>query len=316
MASVTYNRLDWLIPWYVDGYVDLTRAQRQALQEQLSPWLAWHRDEELAQYLVLLDDIEADLGGPVEAGTVRGWAMRLLSAAQRVERSMMEVALEFGPEVSDEQMREFVENLWEHQDEYEEEFYGRSDTEYAEDDFENLSDFLERFLGRLDANQQAALSEAARNLQRFDRAWLRERRAWLNTLEPLLLAREPGWQGTVMAAYETRIRDRTAEYNAALEHNLDRISEAYARALSGMSERQHRKATAEIEDLRRTLRKLMERPEISMSSAGKFLSPDQAFEACGREDFTLVFELAHPVQQRRSLLLVALQPVFEFRQAA
>ena len=29
MASFAYNRLDWLIPWWVDGYVDLTRDQRQ-----------------------------------------------------------------------------------------------------------------------------------------------------------------------------------------------------------------------------------------------------------------------------------------------
>ena len=66
MASFAYNRLDWLIPWYVDGYVDLTRDQRQLLKEQLAPSLQWHRQEELVHYVEILDRIEAGLAGPVD----------------------------------------------------------------------------------------------------------------------------------------------------------------------------------------------------------------------------------------------------------
>jgi hypothetical protein len=265
-ASYTYNQLDWLIPWYVDDYVDLTRSQRQALQAQLAPRLAWHREEELAQYVALLDRIESGLEETVDARTVYGWADDLLAAAQRVERTMMEVALDFGPEVSEEQMREFIGTLWERQDEYEEEFLERSDAEYAEDDFEYMTDLLERFLGRLSPDQSSALRAAANDLQRFDRAWLQERRAWLQILEPLLLNRKPGWQEAVMNAYEVRLRERTPAYHATLKHNLDRISEAYARALSIMSDRQRGRALAEIEDLRGTLLKLMDRPGVAMGA--------------------------------------------------
>jgi hypothetical protein len=259
--SFTYNRLDWLIPWYVDGYVDLTRAQRQALQAHLAPRLDRHREEELANYLVLLEDIEADLDRPVQAATVRGWAEEVLAAAQRVERSLMEVALVFGAEVSNAQMREFIDGLWSRQHEYEEEFLQRSDTEYAEDDFENLSDFLQRFLGRLSDEQRAELREASRQLKRFDRAWLEERRAWLETLEPLILARGPGWQAAVMAAYEARLEERSPAYHAAFEHNLNMIAAAYAQALSTMSERQRAHAQREFSDLKQKLRKLMAQAE-------------------------------------------------------
>ena len=68
--SFTYNHLDWLIPWYVDDYVDLSRQQRQLLQGQLGPVLQWHREEELERYLELLDQIEADLAGEVTAAQV------------------------------------------------------------------------------------------------------------------------------------------------------------------------------------------------------------------------------------------------------
>jgi hypothetical protein len=259
--SFTYNRLDWLIPWYVDGYVDLTRAQRQALQAHLAPRLEWHRKEELARYIELLERIETDLGGPLQASDVRKWAEELLVAAQRVQRSLMDAALEFGEKVSDEQMQEFVDSLWSRQREYEEEFLQRSDTEYAEDDFENLSDFLKRFLGRLSDEQRAELLEASGQLKRFDRAWLAERRAWLETLEPLILARGPGWQAAVMAAYEARLDERSPAYHAAFEHNLNLIAAAYAKALSTMSERQRGRAQQEFSDLKQRMRKLMAQAE-------------------------------------------------------
>jgi hypothetical protein len=335
-VSLTYNRLDWLIPWYLDGYVDLTKTQRQALQAQLEPWLAWHREEELARYIEILDRVEADLDSPVEPNQVRSWAEELLAAAQRVERSMLEVALVFGDDVRDEQTHEFMDSLWKQQREYEEEFLTRSNAEYALDDFDNLSDFLKRFLGRLSAEQKIALREAAEGLQRFDRAWLEERSAWLNTLEPLLLARAPGWQEAVMAAYETHVRERTPAYHATLNHNLELISQAYARVLTDMSEKQRNRARGEIEDLRRTLRKLMVQPagtrravasmideerlaetELEAVIAGQGpLIVQQALKAGGRNNFAAVFESAHALENGSALLLVADQPVLELRQAA
>ena len=187
-ASFTYNRLDWLIPWYVDGYVDLDREQRRLLRQQLAPPLEWHREEELARYVALLDRIEADLADTdananaiADASMVRSWVDEVLEAAMRVERSMMSVALEFGGNISDEQMREFVGSLRERQREYEDEFLERSDAEYADDTCENLTDLLERFLGRLSPGQQAALRQASDRLQRFDAPWLEERRKQLDS---------------------------------------------------------------------------------------------------------------------------------------
>ena len=57
-SGFVYNRLDWLIPWYVDGYVDLTRAQRDVLRAQLEPRLAWDREEELARQQALQREAE------------------------------------------------------------------------------------------------------------------------------------------------------------------------------------------------------------------------------------------------------------------
>ncbi|MBT8040584.1 MAG: hypothetical protein HKO85_03445 [Xanthomonadales bacterium] len=268
-AGLGYNQLDWLIPWYVDGYVDLSGEQRDTLRDHLEPRLEWHREEELARYVALLDGIENDLSGPVEPLTVQGWAQEIIDAAVRVERNMISVGLAFGEDMSDEQMQEFVDSLWERQSEYEQEFLDRSDARYAEDDYDKLKGLLTRFMGRLSSTQKEALREASRDLERFDRAWLDERRGWLHTLEPLLLDRADDWQQTAMVAYESRLRERTPEYHASLDHNLSRISAAFAIVVGQMTPRQHKKARAELDDLRDTLRDLMRHETAALPPCGR-----------------------------------------------
>ena len=255
-ASFTYNQLDWLIPWYVEDYIDLSRDQRKLLRGHLTPVLQWHREEELSGYIVILDRIESDLAVPVQPATVRGWIDEATAAGQRVEESMLSVALDFGASVSPEQMDEFAASLRKQQREYEEEFLDRSDEEYVTDNHENLVEFIERFTGRLDGGQKQRLFTAAGDLQRFDGVWLQDRENWLNRLEPLL-QRPPGWQSSVQAAYMNRETSRSSAYREILDHNLGIVTAAVADLMNGLSDRQRQRVTREINNLRSQLEKLI-----------------------------------------------------------
>lgn len=247
--SFTYNHLDWLIPWYVEDYVDLSRQQRQLLQGQLGPLLQWHREEELEHYLELLDQVETDLAGEVSAAQVRSWAEEVIAAIERVEENMLPVALEFGASLSDEQVAEFMDSVWEEHRDYEEEFLSRTDAEYVKENKKNLEKFLERFTGRLNDEQEAILQHAAGSLQRFDAVWLEDHERWLNTLGPLL-SRETGWEEALEEAYANRNQQHTAQYTELLEYNMDVISQATADVLNQLSEKQQKHLNEEIEDLR------------------------------------------------------------------
>ena len=145
-TTFMYRNLDWLIPWYVDGMVDISRGQKAQLRERLEPLLQWHREEELRRYLVLLDHVESDLRDELSAGQVRAWVDEAIAAIERVESRFLDLAMEFAGELSDEQIREFADSLWEQQEEYEREFLPRSDEEYVEESIEYLSGFTRRFL--------------------------------------------------------------------------------------------------------------------------------------------------------------------------
>src|SRR5688572_25021183 len=103
MGTGVYDRLDLLIPWYADSYVDLSREQRQELRQQLAPLLQQHRQEELVLYLQLLDQIETALQSRVDQAQVETWIEDLLQFAEQVEQSILQVAVEFGAGISDAQ---------------------------------------------------------------------------------------------------------------------------------------------------------------------------------------------------------------------
>lgn len=243
-----YNRLDWLIGWYVDDYVELSRAQEKVFQQRLRPVLDWHRREELALYAALLQQIEADSAAPLDADTVRDWSRQLLLALERIEARLWPLIHEIGADLDQAQMAELLENIQARQRELEEEYLTRSDEEYAEDSFDRLSENLRDFLGPLSVAQEDQIARAAQAMRRLDQAWLEERRLWLKTLQRLS-AREPGWQAALRAAWAQRKEQRTPRYHAHRRHNMDIIHALVADVLNARSARQNRHLQRELDSL-------------------------------------------------------------------
>lgn len=258
--TFVYNQLDWLIPWYVDDYVDLTRDQRGAFKQDIRNLLRWHRGQELNQYITILDGIEADLSQPVTAGVVEGWANEGLAAYLRLEERALPMLFDLGGELSDAQMVEFIDNLQRHQRELEEEYLERNDEEYLADAQENLEENMGDFLGRLTDEQKAVIARASATLQRFDFAWLEERRQWLGTLGELL-QRKPGWEDAIRQAIKQREQNRTQAYRDIYNHNAVIINTTIAEVLNLRTEKQDARLVGGIEDYRRDLRKLIAQSE-------------------------------------------------------
>ena len=163
-----YNQLDWLIPWYVDDYVDLTFVQKEKLDKQVEVLLQWHRGEELSRYIEILNHIEKDVAGNVTAEIVKSWLDMMLFSAKRIQVNILPSAITLGEKLTEEQMAEFVKNLWDRQAEFEKEYLSRNNEECIEDNYDNLTDKLEKYVGRLNDAQKERLNKAASSMQRFD----------------------------------------------------------------------------------------------------------------------------------------------------
>lgn len=256
-----YNQLDWLIPWYVDDYVDLTRVQKKSLKQQLLPLLDWHRKEELAHYLQLLDRLEQDLAGPVSRASLQAWVDQLEMAGERLEQHMLPVAFGLGEQLSDRQMEEFLANLWERQAEMEEEYLDRDEQAYLAENQESFEDSLKEFLGKLTPEQETLVVQASSLLVRFDDAWLEERRQWLEFLQGVLSVRPDDWQQQIVDAMANRQQLQSPAYREAYLQNQQVILETIATVLNSRTEKQSTHLQGQLEDLRRTLQKLIDQAD-------------------------------------------------------
>ena len=261
-----YNRLDFLIPWYMGRYVDLDREQSVFLDEQLLPFLAWHRNEELPRYLELLDQAENMLDGPVAADDIARLSLAAEEAWLRVEQRGLEWMIELGAQLSDEQMAEFIDELRKRQIKYEKKYLTRSDEEYREDALDNLRDNLQDYLGRLEPAQREALELHVSRLIRSDSVWLEERASWIDRLDAIL-QREPGWQQRLREAIRTREETVSEAYTDTYNHNLAVINEAVAETLNTRTDKQDRRLRREIEDLRDDLGVLIEQGRVDSDAA-------------------------------------------------
>jgi hypothetical protein len=100
-TTFVYNRLDTILPWYVDDYVDLNGNQARQLDQMLQPFLRWHRQQELPNYLLLLDRVEASLLQPVTPAVVGEIYAGMEAAWLRLEDESLAWLLKLGAALSD-----------------------------------------------------------------------------------------------------------------------------------------------------------------------------------------------------------------------
>lgn len=252
-----YNRLDFILPWYLDDYAELNRDQEQYLDDLLTPFLAWHRAQELPLYLEILDQADSSLDQPMTAADVAAISAQFEAAWFRVEEKSIAWLLDLGERLTDEQMASFMDELWEQQRKYEDKYLDRSDKEFRDDSYDSMLDNMQDYLGRLGKNQRQMLRSSSEELIRSDRIWLAERAAWLEKLGPIL-QRQPGWQQRIREAIAERNDNASPEYLDTFGHNLQVIHAVVAEVVNSRSSKQDRRLRRKLADLREDLETLIE----------------------------------------------------------
>ncbi|WOJ92515.1 DUF6279 family lipoprotein [Congregibacter variabilis] len=265
-----YNRLDFILPWYLDRYVDLDRAQSGQLDLALETMLDWHRREELPRYLEFLNtvsrDLDRNIAAPLNVEQLQSYADRAEQAWFRIRDPGLELLLRLGEDLRDEQIKDFIAQMDKKQRKYEDKYLSRDDEEMRKDAFESLKETLEDYLGRLDKTQQERLRVAAGELLRSDAVWLQERSAWTAKLARAL-EREPGWQRRVIAIIHDWEAGLDPEVEALYDHNTSVVQSAMVDVLNNRSEKQDIRLHKKIDGFRDDLSLLISQGESQSAAA-------------------------------------------------
>jgi Family of unknown function (DUF6279) len=261
-----YNRLDWILPWYVEDYAELDQEQERYLDDQLSPFLSWHRESELPCYIDLIDHIDLSVEAEVSPQDIELIAEALENAWYRTQDETLDWLLDLGEQLSEQQVQDFLAKLDEKQREAEEKYLGRSDEEFQEDNYDTLHNIAKDYLGKLTPTQREQLHDVSKTLRRSDTLWLEERTLFNQRLAEVL-QRKPDWQKRARELVETRMTKAPEEYLEIVEYNAAVIQEWVVLLVNGRTDKQDARLQKRLAKLRGDFEKLVAQAEDPSSCA-------------------------------------------------
>ena len=241
-----YNRIDTLITWYVDDYVDLTREQDVAFAQELDVLHMWHRKEELPQYIVLLNDIDQALDDDLSQSDIDQLYTVFQAAAERLRQAATLFALDFGEQLSQEQRLEFIAAMREKQQAWYQERSEMDDDAYRDYLQDRFEDNFGEFLGRLDKGQKALIAGYVIDFLPMHEQWHDQRTHWVDELEQVLRAKPEEWREPASAVIESWDDRQTDAYLAIFQHNRDLSKRLTRDVVNSRTEKQNRRLRRSI----------------------------------------------------------------------
>jgi len=241
-----YNRIDTLITWYVDDYVDLTREQDVAFAQELDVLHMWHRKEELPQYIVLLNDIDRALDDDLSQSDIDQLYTVFQAAAERLRQAATLFALDFGEQLSQEQRLEFIAAMREKQQAWYQERSEMDDDAYRDYLQDRFEDNFGEFLGRLDKGQKALIAGYVIDFLPMHEQWHDQRTYWVDELEQVLRAEPEEWREPASAVIESWDDRQTDAYLAIFQHNRDLSKRLTRDVVNSRTDKQNRRLRRSI----------------------------------------------------------------------
>jgi len=173
IVRFVYNQLDLIIPWYVNGIIDLNDEQERMLEKNLKVQLKWHRVTQLPEYSATLKD----LGAKIQTGVTLDDFERYHDTMRRYWKDLVR---RIGPDIagilstaSDEQLDEMLKKFEERHEKFKEEYIDLPEEERRQKKVERMNQFLRFCMGSLNEKQEKIVDQWSRDLKNISQARLR-----------------------------------------------------------------------------------------------------------------------------------------------
>ena len=243
-TTFVYNWIDYLLPWYFASYVDLSRDQKNYLDELLIPFFSWHRHEELPRYAEIINSVEGLLDSEVKVENIALITLDVEESWFRLEDGLLLRIIPLAKDLTDEQINNFLQVMQTKTIESENKYLKRNDQAYQKDNYNRLRKNLRRFIGTMSKEQLDLVKIASNNMRRTDTEWIQNRKKLVANLSSILQRKE-GWEKRFIVIthrddlVSKNYRD-TYAYNIDLTHNL------IAAILNTRTKKQDKKLRAQL----------------------------------------------------------------------
>ena len=243
-TTFVYNWIDYLLPWYFASYVDLSRDQKNYLDELLIPFFSWHRHEELPRYAEIINSVEGLLDSEVKVENIALITLDVEESWFRLEDGLLLRIIPLAKDLTDEQINNFLQVMQTKTIESENKYLKRNDQAYQKDNYNRLRKNLRRFIGTMSKEQLDLVKIASNNMRRTDTEWIQNRKKLVANLSSILQRKE-GWEKRFKKI--THRDDLVSEnYRNTYAYNIDLTHNLIAAILNTRTKKQDKKLRAQL----------------------------------------------------------------------
>lgn len=183
-----YNRLDYLIPSYVEGMVSLDDILEEKVEQRTDVLVSWHRNTQLTRYADLLRTFQQDMESPLDVPRVLQHMASIQELWRTLEVKINEEMAELLPLLNAEQRAELFESIEDKNEDFYDEHVDIDDDDRIEQTIETTRESYENWLGSLTEEQERAIEIAATGLSSSASLRLEQRRLWQQNIQDILNA--------------------------------------------------------------------------------------------------------------------------------
>lgn len=215
-----YNRLDYLIPSYVEGMVSLDEVLEEKVEQRSQLLINWHRNTQLKHYAQLLSTFQLDIGPQLTEERVLQHMASMEAFWDTLSLKINEDMAELLPLLDEQQQQELFESITEKNEEFRDEYVDLDEEERIEVYTESMLDTYDSWLGELTEDQQSALEISAARLQSSAGLRLLQRKQWQSGIQKILQSSDDSKEKSEqLRQFFTGFSTDDAELAAATEAN-------------------------------------------------------------------------------------------------
>lgn len=184
--KTVYNRLDYLIPSYVEGLVSLDDALEEKVEQRTDLLLSWHRNTQLTQYADLLRKFQQAMESPLDVQRVLQYMASIQALWRALEVKINLEMAELLPLLNSAQREELFESIDDKNEIFYDEYVDLDKDERIEKYIETTIENYQNWLGTLTAEQERAIEKAVTGLESIAALRLMQRRLWQRNIQDIL----------------------------------------------------------------------------------------------------------------------------------
>jgi exonuclease VII large subunit len=258
--KTVYNRLDYLIPEYIEGMVTLDDVLEEKLEQSTLVLLEWHRNTQLKQYADWLSALQRDMATQLTEQQLEQRITEMDRFWRSLSAKVNDEMADLLPLLNKEQQNELFMNIEDSNDEFREEFVDLTEEQRIEDYAERISDTYQSWIGELTDEQQRKVEQAATELVSTAELRLQRRLQWQRGIREILAEEETaqnksGRLRQFLSGFED-IDDETMEEKSAINRGV--IVRLTVQISNSMTEDQQAHFISKTNDYIRMLTELAE----------------------------------------------------------